>query len=108
MMNDESLARYSSVIIQHSSLGGVEQREGALVDLVLRLRNIDLRERAALLERDAAEADQLEHGEEDGDQLFAAAAFEKPLQADRRFLLQRLIELRHLVGDFVHDPLQLD
>src|SRR5438552_7269989 len=93
---------------RNSILRLIEERKCLLIDFVVRLRHVDLPEGLPLLERDAAEAGELEDGEEDGDQLLAAASLQKPLQMDRRLLLHLLIQLGHLVGDFVDDALQLD
>ena len=46
--------------------------------------------------------------EEDGDELVAVAAFDEPLQLNRRSLFQPGVELRHFVRDFVQRSLQLD
>ncbi len=79
-----------------------------LVDFLLVFVNEDFPEDAPLLDGHAAEADQLQHAEKDGDQLVAIAPFEKPLQAERRFLLHLRVELAHLVRHFVDGALQLD
>src|SRR4051794_8115608 len=110
MMNTEWSRSDSSFIIQHSSfvLSFVKQCKRLGLDLLLPRAHLDLPKRLALSQRDAAEADELEGGEEDGDELLAAAAFEEPGQAHRRALAHFLIELGHLVRDLVHDALQLD
>src|SRR5581483_6931144 len=101
------IAARSSVASIIQCLSVIEKCEAGLVDLVLRPGQQNFTEGLALLQADSSEAHQLQRAEEDGDELVTIAPFQKPLQADRRLLLQFRVQLGHLLRAFVNRVLEL-
>src|SRR5258708_36940790 len=85
----------------------IEHLEPGLVHVALGSGYLDVTERISLAKGDPSETHELEHAEEDRDQLDAITAFQEPLQAERRLLPRLRIQLGHLVRGRVDGAPQL-